>query len=596
MDIKWKKAGTLILMFVMVCSLTACGNAKRQTDAGTKNEELHEPLTINRFNIYITEEFVNALHEVYPEINLQIVSYAGKNGSGYAQCSMEMDDMTDIHVTTQPFHKELMSERFTDLSNYDFVNNYSTFLLNSLDVDGGIYLLLSGYTVAGMYYNKTIMQENGWQVPDSFEELMELVPQIEAAGYQPFANAINLDGFPFNYFFSLGNTIYFGTQDGVKWKESFPKGEAAAAGNEGLENVVQYYNEWVENGVITGEHMSANEYMESGNVVFYLCLGLTSYEYEAEDGSTYEFGIMPWLSRDGSNNMLTRNVPRYFGINKHLEEEGNEQKLEDALHVMEFISTEAGQNAIMASTNSYISPLSDGKMADDNPFQEVADVIDSGHSVQMVYVGWEDLIVPIAQDIRGLISGEIPAEKLTEEFDTTYDEVSNLGSDTFYGTLTETLSYEKTAELCAIAEGKAVDADCAMVSLNEYHGDDNYNLKGVGWHLWADIITTEQITMICPGETGTISVLELTGAEIKEMQKAGFDANQNGNPYDYVLVTRGDAELEDDTVYRLAIATNELPETVQEKAEAIEITPETAIQNYVKELGTFGASDILWKD
>ncbi|WP_373219007.1 ABC transporter substrate-binding protein [Ruminococcus sp. 5_1_39BFAA] len=595
MDIKWKKAVTLILMFVMVCGLTACGNAKRQTDAGTKNEELHEPLTINRFNIYITEEFVNALHEVYPEINLQIVSYAGKNGSGYAQCSMEMDDMTDIHVTTQPFHKELMSERFTDLSNYDFVNNYSTFLLNSLDVDGGIYLLPSGYMVAGMYYNKTIMQENGWQVPDSFEELMELVPQIEAAGYQPFANAIDLDGFPFNYFFSLGNTIYFGTQDGVKWKESFPKGEAAAAGNEGLENVVQYYNEWVENGVITGEHMSANEYMESGNVVFYLCLGLTSYEYEAEDGSTYEFGIMPWLSRDGSNNMLTRNVPRYFGINKHLEEEGNEQKLEDALHVMEFISTEAGQNAIMASTNSYISPLSDGKMADDNPFQEVADVIDSGHSVQMVYVGWEDLIVPIAQDIRGLISGEIPAEKLTEEFDTTYDEVSNLGSDTLYGTLTETLSYEKTAELCAIAEGKAVDADCAMVSLNEYHGDDNYNLKGVGWHLWADIITTEQITMICPGVTGTISVLELTGAEIKEMQKAGFDANQNGNPYDYVLVTRGDAELEDDTVYRLAIATNELPETVQEKAEAIEITPETAIQNYVKELGTFGASDIVWE-
>lgn len=595
MDIKWKKAVTLILMFVMVCGLTACGNAKRQTDAGTKNEELHEPLTINRFNIYITEEFVNALHEVYPEINLQIVSYAGKNGSGYAQCSMEMDDMTDIHVTTQPFHKELMSERFTDLSNYDFVNNYSTFLLNSLDVDGGIYLLPSGYMVAGMYYNKTIMQENGWQVPDSFEELMELVPQIEAAGYQPFANAIDLDGFPFNYFFSLGNTIYFGTQDGVKWKESFPKGEAAAAGNEGLENVVQYYNEWVENGVITGEHMSANEYMESGNVVFYLCLGLTSYEYEAEDGSTYEFGIMPWLSRDGSNNMLTRNVPRYFGINKHLEEEGNEQKLEDALHVMEFISTEAGQNAIMASTNSYISPLSDGKMADDNPFQEVADVIDSGHSVQMVYVGWEDLIVPIAQDIRGLISGEIPAEKLTEEFDTTYDEVSNLGSDTLYGTLTETLSYEKTAELCAIAEGKAVDADCAMVSLNEYHGDDNYNLKGVGWHLWADIITTEQITMICPGVTGTISVLELTGAEIKEMQKAGFDANQNGNPYDYVLVTRGDAELEDDTVYRLAIATNELPETVQEKAESIEITPETAIQNYVKELGTFGASDIVWE-
>lgn len=363
-----------------------------------------------------------------------------------------------------------------------------------------------------------------------------------------------------------------------------------------MEDVVQYYNEWVENGAITDEQMSATEYMESGNVVFYLCLGLPSYAYEAEDGTTYEFGIMPWLSRDGSNNMLTRNVPRYFGINKHLEEEGNEQKLEDALHVMEFISTEAGQNAIMASTNSYISPLSDGKMADDNPFQEVADVIDSGHSVQMVYVGWEDLIVPIAQNIRELIRGDISADKLPERFDETYNGVVDVGTTDVYGTLTETLTYEKTAELCAIAEGKAVDADCAMVSLNEYHGDDNYNLKGVGWHLWADIITTEQITMICPGETGTISVLELTGAEIKEMQKAGFDADQNGSPYDYVLVTKGDADLDDDTVYRLAIATGELPEMMEEKGETFEISMETAIKDYIGELGTFGASDIVWKE
>lgn len=596
MERKRKRGIALILMFVMVCSLTACGDGKRENAAETQSENVHEPLTINRFNSYITEEFVDALHEVYPEINLQIVSYAGRNGSAYAQYSMQMDDMTDIHVTTQPFYKELMPERFVDISNYDFVNNYSTFLLNALDVDGGMYLVPSGYTVAGIYYNKTIMQENGWQVPGSFEELMALVPQIQAAGYQPFANAMDLDGYPFNYFFSMGNTIYFGTQDGVQWKESFPKGEVSAAGNEGLEKVVQYYHEWVENGLITDEHMSAAEYKKSGNVVFYLCLGLSSYTYEAEDGTVYEFGIMPWLSRDGSNNMLTRNVSRYFGINKHLEESGNEQKLKDALHVMEFLSTQAGQNAIMSGTSSYISPLSEDKMADDNPFQEVADVINSGHNVQMVYVGWEDLIVPIARDIRGLIRGDISADQLPERFDATYKGVADVGTTDVFGTLTETLTYEKTAELCAIAEGKAVDADCAMVSLNEYHGDDNFNRTGVGWYLWADQLTTERITMICGAGIETISVLELTGAEIKEMQKAGFDADQNGNPYDYVLVTKGNRELEDDTVYRLAITTGELPEMMQEKGEIFEISQESALKDYIGELGTFGASDIVWKE
>lgn len=240
--------------------------------------------------------------------------------------------------------------------------------------------------------------------------------------------------------------------------------------------------------------------------MFYLCLGLPSYEYEAEDGTAYEFGMMPWLSRDGSNNMLTRNISRYFGLNKHLEEPGNEQKLEDALHVLEFLSTEAGQKAIISNSSAYISPLRDGKIAENSPFYDVADVIYSGHNVQMVYVGWEELIVPIARNIRALVNGEISGEELPARFDATYGGVANLSADTFYGTLTETLSYEKTAELCAIAEGKAVDADCAMISLNEYHGEDNYNNRGVGWYLWAGKISMEDISMImCWLQKGTLN-------------------------------------------------------------------------------------------
>ena len=595
MNRTWKKAAALILAAAMALGLAACGDGNSQTDPAAQTGNPHAPLTINRISNLITEEFVEALHEVYPEINLQIVSYAGNNGSGYARYSMEMDDMTDIHITTQPFHKELMAERFVDLSNYDFLDNYSTFLLNSLDVDGSIYLLPSGYTVAGMFYNRTILQENGWAVPTSFEELMALAPEIEAAGYQPFANAMDLEGYPFNYFFSLGNTVYFGTQDGVQWKERFPSGEASAAGNQGLEDVVRYYDEWIKNGVITGEHMSNREFMESGRVVFYLCLGLSSYAYEAQDGNTYEFGILPWLSRDGSNNMLTRNVSRYFALNKHLEEPGNEQKLQDALHVMEFLSSEAGQKAVMIDIGAYISPLSDGKMAEDSPYQEVADTIYSGHSVQLVYVGWEDLLVPIAQDLRALIEGEIPAEELTRQFDTTYGEVADSSVNTIYGTLTETLTYEKTAELCAIAEGKAADADCAMVSLNEYHGEDNFNRNGVAWHLWSGKVGNENINMIVSAGNVSVAVLELTGGEIEQMQQSGFDANQNGDPYPYVLVTKGGMELDDDTVYRLAIAENELPEAMCERAAVLDVSAKNAILDYVRALGTFGAADIVWE-
>lgn len=590
----WKKALALALALSMACILSACGNGKPQPAAESQSEE-HESLTIIRSNDLITEVFVEALHESYPEINLQILSYGGRNSSGLAQYSMEQDDMPDIYLTPKAYHKEMMPERLVDLSDYDFINDYSTFLLNSLEADGGIYLLPTGYTVAGMSYNKTIMEENGWAVPTSFEELIALIPLIEAAGYRPFANAINLDGYPFNYFFSLGNTVYFGTQDGVQWKENFLNGKATAAGNEGLKEVAQYYNEWIEHDVITNEHMTVTDYMESGDIVFYLSLGLYTYEYQAKNGKTYEFGIMPWLSRDGSNNMLTRDVPRYFGINKHLEEPGNEQKLEDALHVMEFLSSDAGQKALMSmtGTNLCASPLDMAEMPEDSPYQEVIDVIDSGHTVQQVYVGWEDLIIPLAQDMRAVITGELSVDELPEALDETYNSVVNLGTADLYGTLTETLTYEKTAELCAIAEGKAVNADCALVTLNEYHGNDQYNKVGIGWHLWAGKIDTQRVNLIRPSST-TISVLTLTGAEIKAMQAGGFDFDQNGNPYEYLLVTKGGMELNDSKVYRLAVGTQELAYALRKNAEVFEISATAAIEAYVAELGTFGASDIIW--
>lgn len=592
---KWKRTIYLILAGAgLLGGLTACAKETRQEEQSGGEE--HEPLTIIRFNNLINEEFVDALHEVYPEINLQIVSYGGANGTGQAQFSMEQDDMTDIYVTPRAFHRELMPERFVNLADYDFINNYSTFLLNSLDVEGGIYMLPSGYTVTGISYNKTIMEDHGWEVPGSFEELEALVPAIEEAGYQPFANAIDLDGYPFNYFFNIGNTVYFGTQDGIQWKEQFIKGEAAASGDEGLEAVAQYYNEWIEHGFITNEHTAVSDYIKSENIVFYLSLGLYDYEYEAEDGKVYEFGVMPWLSRDGSGNMLTRNIPRYFAVNKHLEEPGNEQKLEDALHVMEFLSSEAGQKLIVstAGSNPCISPLTMSEIPEDSPYNEVADLIHSGHTVQQVYVGWENLIIPLAQNMRAVITGELAAEELPRTMDETYNNVVNLGNADIHGTLTETLTYEKTAELCAIAEGKAVDADCAMVSLNEYHGDDLYNSVGVGWYLWAGKIDTHGVHLIRPSTT-TLSVLSMTGAQIKELQAGGFDFDGNGRPYEYLLVTKGGMELEDDQVYRLAVGTQELAEELRGQAETVEISAQTAITEYITELGTFGADDIIWE-
>ena len=44
----------------------------------------------------------------------------------------------------------------------------------------------------------------------------------------------------------------------------------------------------------------------------------------------------------------------------------------------------------------------------------------------------------------------------------------------------------------------------------------------------------------------------MTGAQIKSMVQAGLDTAGDGNPFPYILVTRGDRAPEDGAVYRTA--------------------------------------------
>lgn len=540
-------------------------------------------LTIASFNRLITEEFIEAFNRKYPEVELDVISYAGHNGSGYAMHTLENGDIPDIYVTSQNFGKEYQGQYLLDLSTYDFVNHYASTLLDSISIDGGIYLLPSGYQLTGIYYNKTILEEHGWSVPDSFEELVSLSQEIQAAGYQTMGHGMSLDGYPFNYFFNIGNTMYFGTPQGTEWKERFPRGEAQAFGDSRLKETAEYFEQWVDNGFITAEHMETEEFFEGGSV-FFLCLGITEYEHTTEDGKTYEFGTMPWLSPDGGSNMLTRTVSRYIGLNRSLKEDGNEKKLENALKFMEYVSTAEGQQALMTSSNQYMPSLNESILSEDSPYQEIAYLVEQGRTVPLLYVGWENQVIPIAQEIKKLISGDTDVDSMLEEFDRINRGLLDGSSEDIFARAERTLTMEETARLVAMAEGKAAGADCAMISLNQYHGDDCCNEQGLGWYLYEGDINTDIVNMIRPRSV-SISVLEMTGQEIEAMAAAGFDQDGNGNPYEYLLFTKGDMELEDGTVYRLAAAEGELTEEMAGKAQTVEMSLPDAIKEYLRELG-----------
>lgn len=69
-------------------------------------------------------------------------------------------------------------------------------------VDGELYSLPSEQETMVLYYNQTLFDENGWEVPTTIDELMALSETIAAAGIDPFAHG-NADWRPANeWFFS----------------------------------------------------------------------------------------------------------------------------------------------------------------------------------------------------------------------------------------------------------------------------------------------------------------------------------------------------------------------------------------------------------
>lgn len=590
-----KRITCIVLSLILVCLLCGCEAGKKNDTTELEQSDEHEALTIYTCNVNY-QEFTDALHEKYPEINIEFIQYEGYNMSGLIREQFETGMLPDIISATYIQPPELQKKYLLNLSSYDFVNNYSDNLLNFANVDGSIYMLPSNYKVIGMYYNKTIMEKYGWELPETFEELLELVPLIEAEGLKPVATVMTLPGYSFHDFFGLGNTFYFNTLEGARWKEDFLTGKADATGN--VEPVMEYFQKWIDAGLIDPSDIynyDTDTQFLKGEAVFELSLGAPS-SMDFDDVGHMEYGIMPWLPEEGGEPMLINNVSRYYALNKKLGEPGNEQKLEDALHFMEFLSTAEGQRLINTS-NDFISPLENSEISEDSMTYEVKKLINSGNTIPLVYTGWDDLIVPMADALYSMIEGEKTVEETIQAFDDARDKWLEEGVDSL-GTVTEYINVDDTTKLVAISLVKGTEADVALISKMEFFGfgEDELNRCGIGCGIYPGELILDRLRTFVPAKA--YCIVEMTGADIKERFKTGCNLYGKGHYYDYVMAVCNDMELEDEKSYKVILAEDDIGDDGADTAIAsyTAIEMQEMIITYIEGMGgDITVDKITWK-
>lgn len=606
-----KKLLALLLAFTCAAvTLAGCGTGKEtkentKTESTAKNEDKsksedkvsdHEVIRMQA-PFRTMSDFIDVVHEKYPEINLEAVPYSGANYSGYVKAQLKAGDLPDIYcTTTYAPGREDLSGKLIDLSGYDFTDNYQEARLRDVTVDGAIYLLPSYYTCIGITYNKTLLEKNGWELPKSFQELEELAPKVEEAGYQLALDQAGLPGYGFQYMCNILDTGYLNTIDGRQWQNDFLEGKTTLAGNAEMKESFDLLDKWRDLGMLNGtdageDDATVKKKFLEGNTLFMLGSGNVFSEEDTDD----EFGLMPYLSEDGSSNAYILNVSRYIGLNKKLEEKGNEQKLEDALHVMEVLSTVEGMQALNKDyANTSLLPLKDYTVNPDGLYADAEDDLNNGYTAPFLYDGWDNMIVPLGNSMLSYISGDISLDDVMKEFDTDQKLLTDNASQT-YTTVTEKLDTDECAKLVGICFAQASGVDLSLISKNKWYKDGgDLNSDGVSGELYAIPVTDTEITSILPtGWNGTIKTVSLTGKRIKELAEQGYD--KGGFVYPYELVTKEGFEIKDDATYTVAICGVSDAVAEEGKITDTEILGLKAAEDYLSQFETLSAKDIVWK-
>lgn len=503
------------------------------------------------------EKFLALLKETYPDIELEFSSYTGGNMTGYSWAQMRADDITDIYITSQILDESLAKERLVDLSSYPFVSDFSTSLLDQVSIDGGIYLLPTSNAMYGIYYNKTLMEEHGWELPGNFAELEALCGEIREAGLLPGVVGTKFTGSSFSTVFNLAKTSWLTTPEGVIWEKDFLAGNASAKGM--WEETMDYVQSYIDIGMFHTDPEDRNapqlilDYLGNRKAVFCTVVQLVNITELPDTGD--ELGLMPFISRDGNKNVYMYSPSYYFGISKRLTQPGNEKKLENAIKLLSLLFSPQGQATFIdESTPCVMSVLNHADIPKDSMIYDAQQALRQGRAFKMTYAHWEHVLADMGQAYKEWFRGEngMNGEKCIARMDELQQNWLDSSPESYFCQSTADFTLEQTAKLVGKALGAAAGTDAVMVPIGVFQEDGTEILSGITGKLYAGPINTEVAATICPGVDGSYCVMSMTGAQAKELAKTGFDSTGGGNPFPYLLVTRGDRELEDDVSYQIA--------------------------------------------
>ncbi|MEG1566902.1 MAG: extracellular solute-binding protein [Anaerovoracaceae bacterium] len=544
MNITKKRICTIVLLVTLVSGLCSCGtpDADPTVEKDILSQKIIEdgrtPITVLVKNAFSINGFEKAVEKKFPDIDIvQVGNYTRDMGIAEYEARMKNDDLTDI-VMTWPVSagEAYCADRLIDFSSLPISGKYTAPMLNDISKSGELYYLPGPSQVRGIVYNKTLFEENGWKVPNSFEGFISLCHTIEKKGIKALQLGLENEEVLDTAFVGYGYGDCFNKPENAQRIKEYNNGKGSLRDN--FMPAFETFQKLIDQGILKTEDLEV-DYSDREFMLFNRECAMVEDSVlmarlgDQRAGSKDEFALMPFFN-PGINNDWARLYPVcYIGANKHLEETKNKDKYGLVMKILEYISTKEGQVALASDTGSMFSAL---KNVPPTEAPEAKNLVNAlGHGRYGIFPTLKNAQSALRKGLAGMVAGKYTIDDVIKMTDK-----ENLNPPVkmvplVLGKAEKDFTIMETGNFVTDAMRK--ESGCEIALFLDNGKDGKCNCKGISGRLYKGDLTNVDILRILPdmikNEKGELWKIKMTGKNLINTLEYAVKAFNNSDGWFY---------------------------------------------------------------
>lgn len=509
---------------VLVCALlpvmSGCARGARESEMKARfcadNEILtYQPVDFEKTVITIgmyapgnEKPLELAIEAQFPDVDIVTLEEVSVlNVQEHAKHHGVQKDLEDIIFTGYIKDSVVNNDIFYDLSAVDFTSRYNQSVLNEMSFNGKLYQIPVNSAVDGIYYNKSLFEEHGWEIPETLDEFYGLCDEISAQGIRPFVPCFkySMDGVGLGF----SSRAVFSTMEKREQYELFCSGQASCEGL--LEPYFEVLKNLYDRGIVTDSDFSSSltknrQALYAGEIAM-LPERLTMFSLYEDEKPACEIGFFGYPTDIPGERWMQMLPSRSMALSKMSME--NPEKKQILLDIFEFLSTDEGQEVLL----ELFAGLSSVKSTQANLREEFWDVQNCLENGRIFFADRIDS-ERHNQIMKEYLDGSLTLEQVIAQTDDMMKEnAAGQTPEEPSGTAAEEFTILETSSFIADAMRAATGAEIALIPHSTYYaGNFAKFYKG-------EITMSYCFYLRGLGSGDYLTTYEITGANLKKLME-----------------------------------------------------------------------------